>query len=156
MLTKSQQLLYAIIKENKGVESKTKLAKLQYFADFIHYAFYNTPISSSGTVYTKQKQGPLANTLSEDLDVLIKNNLIVEKPNYNYINSDPKNKVNLTKDELKTIKYVVSMYGNLPFYQLVDISHKQVPYLSSDESGIVEFFTAYNLIEDYKDYEQFV
>jgi uncharacterized phage-associated protein len=156
MLTKSQQLLYALIKENKGVESKTKLAKLQYFADFIHFAFYGNPISEANTVYTRQRQGPLANTLSDDLDVLTKEKLISENFPYNYKDAEKSKLVsNLSVQELKTVRYVVSLYGKLPFNQLVDISHKQVPYLSSDENGIVEFFTAYNLIEDYKDYEQF-
>ena len=54
MITKSQKLLYSLIKKGEVIEDKTKLAKLQYFADFIHYAFYNHPISDEGMIYTKQ------------------------------------------------------------------------------------------------------
>ncbi len=44
-MTKSQKLLYFLIKELKEADDKVKLAKLAYLADFIHYAFNNNPIS---------------------------------------------------------------------------------------------------------------
>ena len=59
-LTKSQSLLYDIIQKSGGIDDKTKLAKLEYFADFIHYAFNNAPISETSNIYEKRKQGPLS------------------------------------------------------------------------------------------------
>ena len=61
MITKSQNYYIDLFKR-RVVEDKTKLAKLQYFGDFYHYAFYNHPISDDGMIYTKQKQGPLSRT----------------------------------------------------------------------------------------------
>jgi len=46
------------------------LAKLQYLTDFIHFAFHDNFVSGKEVIYTKQKQGPLANTLTSDLEVL--------------------------------------------------------------------------------------
>lgn len=150
-LTKSQQLLYYIIQSKDKVEDKTKLAKLQYFADFIHYAFHNKPISQEEIIYTKQKQGLLARTFSNDVETLKNLGVIGETPKYNY--SVKKNvNVTLTKEEIKTIEYVLNKYGDLSYSELVNICHSQVPYLATKEGAIAEFFTSYNLVDDYKDY----
>ena len=50
MLSRSQQLLYQIIKDKKIVDDKTKLAKFQYLVDFIHFAwllFFSTRFLAS-------------------------------------------------------------------------------------------------------------
>lgn len=153
-LNKNQQLLYAIIKANNGVDNKISLAKLEYFADFIHYAFHSKSISDENIVYTKQEHGPLSKTLTKDLKVLENENLIYEDSAYNY---KVKNniKVSLSKEEMKTILYVVSKYGKTSADDLKRISHGQAPFLSANEKGVVELFTAYNLIDEYPDYESF-
>lgn len=151
-LTKSQQLLYYIIQSQSKVEDKTKLAKLQYFSDFIHYAFHNKPISQEEIIYTKQKQGLLARNLTNDIETLKTFGIITESPKYNY--STKKNvNTGLTSDEIKTIKYVLDRYGKLSYSELVDICHSQTPYLATKTGAVAEFFTAYNLVDEYKDYE---
>jgi len=154
-MTKSQQLLYQVIKEQDQVEDKTKLAKLEYFADFIHYAFNDKPISEETNVYTKVKQGPLSRTFNEDLNTLKQLGIVEEKPRYNFrIKKDIKTL--LTKRELRTIRYVLKKYGGLSYSDLIHISHSQAPYLSTKDGGIVEFFTAYNLVDEYPDYCSYV
>lgn len=150
-LTKSQQLLYCIVQSKDRVEDKTKLAKLQYFVDFIHYAFHDKPVSQEEIIYAKQKQGLLARNFTNDIDTLKALGIIGETPKYNYF---VKKKVDiaLTLEEKRTIKYVLNKYGELPYSNLVDICHNQVPYLATKEGAIAEFFTAYNLVDDYKDY----
>lgn len=150
-MTKSQELLYSIIKSAGTIEDKTKLAKLQYFSDFLHFAFNNTPISQEDIVYTREKQGPLARNFNQDLSELKKLGYISEFKPFRYKIIKDK-KVNFNKKELYTINYVINKYGKLNYSDLVRICHCQIPYLSTSESGIVEFFTAYNLIEDYPDY----
>jgi len=151
-LNKSQQLLYYLIRSKGTIEDKTKLAKLQYFVDFIHYAFNNKTISQPDIIYTKQKQGLLSRNLTSDIDYLVKNKLIEEKPSYHY-HAIKDIKLGLTKQEIKTIEYVLSKYGNLEWRDLVDICHKQSPYLATKNNAIAEFFTAYNLVDEYPDYE---
>ncbi len=151
-LTKSQQLLYYIIQSKDKVEDKTKLAKLQYFADFIHYAFYNKPVSQEGIIYTKQKQGLLARTFTDDIEALKSFGIVSETPKYNYF-VKKRIDIALTPKEIKTIKYVLKKYGDLSYSELVNICHSQVPYLATKEGAIAEFFTAYNLVDDYKDYD---
>lgn len=148
-LTKSQQLLYHIIAMNRGVDDKTKLAKLEYFCDFIHFAFNNESIS--GEIYTKQKQGPLARNLTSDLNRLKALGYIEEKPLYQYT-VKKKSSVPLGKRENQTVKFVVDRYGKLSYRELISISHEQIPYLSARDGEIIEMFTAYNLVDEYPEY----
>lgn len=150
-MTKSQQLLYYII-QNKGyIEDKTKLAKLQYFTDFIHFAFHNKPISDEVLVYTRQKQGPLARTFGSDIDALKEMGFIIEDPQFHY-KIVKMAKISLSIEEKKTIDYVLQKYGKLSYKELMDICHEQEPYLSTQDGGVIEYFTAYNLVDSYPDY----
>ncbi|MBI2995480.1 MAG: SocA family protein [Candidatus Melainabacteria bacterium] len=149
MLTKSQQLVYKIIDELEKVEDKTKLAKLQYLADFIHFAFHDNFVSGKEIVYTKQKQGPLASTLTNDLEALKEKKIIEENPAFSY-KIKKTAQINLTPEEIKTVQYVCNKYGKLNWRDLVSISHEQEPYLSAAEGGVIESFTAYNLIDDHE------
>lgn len=150
-MTKSQELLYYLIKSTGLIDDKTKLAKLQYFVDFIHYAFHNKPVSQEDVIYTRERQGPLARQFNNDLKELKKSGYIVENPQYHYVT-----KKNLTTKftpvELKTINYVLERYSKLSYAELVDICHSQAPYLSTAPGSVVELFTAYNLVDDYADY----
>lgn len=150
-MIKSQQLLYEIVKRSNTVDDKTKLAKLEYLADFIHFAFHDATISEDTNIYTRQKQGPLSRRLTADLQALIDAGLVEEKPKYNYkLKKDVG--TSLSTAESKTIDYVLRKYGDRDWKELVDITHSQAPYLSTKESGIVELFTAYNLVDEYPDY----
>lgn len=153
MLTKSQQLLYQIIKEKKIIDDKTKLAKFQYLADFIHYAFYNQTISEAGIIYTKQKQGPLSRSLTDDLKALIDSGYISEDAKFKYkVIKDVK--TSLDSREHRTINFVLDKYGDLSWRELVNLSHSQTPYLSAENGGVIELFTAYNLVDQYPDYAE--
>lgn len=150
-LTKSQQLLYFLIKSRGELEDKTKLAKLQYFIDFIHYAFNNQPVSQTSIVYTREKQGLLSRSFNSDLTVLKETGYISESPKYHFKVSKG-TETEFSKKELKTIEFVLKKYGDIPYSELVSICHSQVPYLSTVQGGVAEFFTAYNLVDEYPDY----
>ena len=151
-LTKSQKLLYTLIQELGGIDDKIKLAKFQYFSDFIHYAFHNQPISDMASIYEKRPYGPLSRSFNADLVVLISNGLVQQKGKYNY---SVKKKIDndLSTEEVKTIKYVTGKYADYTYDVLSDITHKQIPYLSATEGGVVEYDTAYNLVDEYSDYQ---
>jgi uncharacterized phage-associated protein len=149
--TKSQQLLYAIIKELGEIDDKIKLAKFQYFSDFIHYAFHDEPISDVTSLYEKRPYGPLARSFNSDLNILISEGLIEKKGKYSFAVKKDIGQV-LGEKELKTVKYVLNKYSNHSYDTLTALSHKQIPYLSTNEGGIIEYDTAYNLVDDYGDY----
>lgn len=151
-LTKSQKLLYALIQELGGVDDKIKLAKFQYFSDFIHYAFHNKPISDTTSLYEKRAYGPLARNFNADLNILVSNGLVEQKSKYEY--SIKKTiETNLSPEELRTIQYVKEKYMKYSYAVLADITHNQIPYLSTNEGGVVEYDTAYNLVDEYPDYQ---
>ncbi|MFA6295031.1 MAG: Panacea domain-containing protein [Candidatus Paceibacterota bacterium] len=150
-ITKSQKLLYTIIKELGGVDDKIKLAKYQYFSDFIHYAFNNEPISDVTNLYEKRPYGPLARSFNSDLAQLVTSGLIENNGKYHYsVKKELDNLLN--KKEIKTIRYVINKYAKYSYDTLADLSHKQIPYLSTNEGGIIEYDTAYNLVDEYTDY----
>lgn len=150
-LTKSQQLLYCIIKKMGGIEDKTKLAKLEYFVDFIHFAFNDKPVSQEEIVYTREKQGPLALNFNDDLRALKADSCIEENPQYHF-KIAKECPIDFDAKELKTIDYVLEKYGKESYHDLFQISHSQAPYLSTREGNVVELFTAYNLVDEYADY----
>jgi uncharacterized protein YwgA len=150
-LSKSQILLYEIIKRLGGVDDKVKLAKFAYFADFIHYAFHDESISGANTLYQKQKFGPLAVNFNSDLRHLIEEGFISNPQKYNY--KVAKNiETGLSKSEIKTIDFVLSKYKEVPFDVLADISHRQIPYMTASSGGVISYDTAYNLVDEYPDY----
>lgn len=150
-LTKSQALLYTLIKGLGEADDKVKLAKLAYFADFIHYAFHNQPISEQTSLYQKRDYGPLSVSFNSDLKKLVEMGVIQSDQQYHF--KTAKNlDLGLSSEEVKTVEYVLGKYGQYSYDILTDISHKQIPYLSADEGGIIDYNTAYNLVENYPDY----
>src|SRR5262249_15479292 len=106
-MTKSQKLLYTIVNELGGADDKIKLAKFQYFADFIHYAFHDQPISESTNLYEKRPYGPLSRLFNSDLTELTSSEgPLKQTGKYNY--SIKKEVGPLLSDaELKTVRYVL-------------------------------------------------
>lgn len=150
-LTKSQSLLYSLIQKLGEADDKVKLAKLAYFADFIHYAFHNKPISEETNLYQRRDFGPLSVSFNSDLKHLREEGLIQSPAPYHF-NVKKEVQLDLDEDELKTIQYVIDRYAKYPFNILADISHKQTPYISATEGGVIDYNTAYNLVEEYPDY----
>jgi uncharacterized phage-associated protein len=155
-VTQSQALLLEIIKRLGGeVKDKTVLAKLQYFSDFIHYAFHDQSISQPDNFYQRRKQGPLSRDFNEDLTALCNAGLLKQNSAHHY-SIQGKTDTKLSENELKTVDFVVNRYGNLSYDELVKISHSQIPYLSASGNGaVIEYFTAYNLIDEYPEYAEY-
>ena len=151
--TKSQILLYSLIRWLGEADDKVKLAKLAYFADFIHFAFHDKPISEETNLYQKRDFGPLPTLFNADLKSLEESGLIQKTRPYHYkVNKEID--VKLSTEESKTVDYVLNKYKNYSYDVLADISHKQIPYLSATEGGIIDYNTAYNLVEEYADYQR--
>ena len=150
-LTSSQKLLYELIKRLKVADDKVKLAKLAYFADFIHYAFHDKPISESTNLYEKQKFGPLSLNFNSDLARLQELGLVRSPKKFHYVVAKDLH-TGFKRDEEKTIQFVLDKYKTHSYDLLADISHKQIPYMSATVGGIINYNTAYNLVDEYSDY----
>lgn len=145
-------MLGFLIQEYGLNDDKVKLAKFQYFIDFIHYAFNDNPVSEPSIIYDKQKFGPLSTSFNNDLETLVKEGYVEETPKFHYKIKKPFD-FDFSNKELKTIEYVWNKYKNLSYKELSDISHRQLPYQTAQMGGIVHLFTAYNLVDEYPDYE---
>ncbi len=156
-LTKSQLLLLELIKNLGGeIDDKTKLAKLQYFSDFIHYAFHDQAISEPENYYQRRRQGPLSRTFNDDLGVLCGLGLLEKTGEYSFKVGGTVGNQELSHEEQKTVRFVASRYGESSWRELCKIAHSQIPYLSaSGEGAVIEYFTAYNLVDEYPDYAKF-
>ena len=150
-LTSSQRLLYELIKRLDVADDKVKLAKLAYFADFIHYAFHDKPISEATNLYEKQKFGPLSLNFNADLARLQELGLIKSPKKFHFVVAKDLD-TDFKRDEEKTIQYVLDKYKGYSYDLLSDISHKQIPYMSALVGGIINYNTAYNLVDEYSDY----
>jgi hypothetical protein len=140
------------VSKTEGSDDKIRLAKLQYFVDFLHYAFHDTSVSGKSTYYTRRQFGPLSSSFNEDLFSMSKSGYLLQKGEYSFIIGKIIPSGTLSPEEQKTIDYVVAKYGKNSWRELVEISHNQSPYLSTKEDGVIPFFTAYDLVDEYLDY----
>lgn len=153
-MSKSEYLLYEIVRVLVGTDSKVKIAKLQYLADFIHYAFNDRPISDKNVLYNRQKHGPLSLSFNSDLSSLVDKEYLANPNGYYHKCTDKSPPSELfSKKERYTLDFVLNKYSNLSYKDLKDISHTQIPYLSAEKGGMVHLYTAYNLVDEYPDYE---
>ena len=88
------------------------------------------------------------------MEELKRQGYIKESPTYKYTLAKDFN-LRLSADEKRTARFVMSKYGQLSYADLIQVCHAQAPYLSSKDGGVIEYFTAFNLVDDYQDYADF-
>lgn len=59
---------------------KTKLFKILYFSDFLHYAYFGTPIT--GVPYVRLPNGPVPRSIDRILKKMDGHDVEIERPNY--------------------------------------------------------------------------
>lgn len=108
---------------------KTKLNKLLFYADFIHYYTYGTSIS--GSRYVHLPYGPVPDGYEDTLEALQHYGVIdiSEKNSAELIASGDNSAVDfLTPEEQKTVSWVMKTYGDMSASQLTEISHRERAY----------------------------
>ena len=124
---------------------KTKLLKLLFYCDFLHYR--NFGVSITGIVYLKLQHGPapyrfdrLLTHLEERQSVEIS---LVTFPNgtegQEILNRDEPAFDLLSQAEMSIIDSVLGQLGNLTVGQLSDLSHKEEGYIAADMSEPISF-----------------
>ncbi len=151
-MSQSQRVLLHLLYGAAAPVSKLKLAKLEYLVDFIHYAFHNSPASGDGVLYERRRYGPLARTFNADLNELASAKLIAMPQPSRVASAGAQQPEPVEPTVQKTLDYVLARYGGLSTSELLTLCHAQEPYLSACDGAIIEFFTAYNLIDDHQDY----
>ncbi len=152
---KYKQMILAFLRLNKKI-TKTKLAKLLYFADFGW--FYYHLQSMSGMQYRKIQYGPVAEPYFRVIDELYDNGQIeIEQTTDGAMlisETRAGAKIDLSKISKKEeilIKDIGKKWKDKKTAEIVDFTHKQFPYLYARDNEIVSYglFTQENPDEIY-------
>lgn len=140
---KYHQMILAFLRKNKSV-TKTKLAKLLYFADFAW--FYKHLQSMSGMQYRKISYGPVADSYFRLIDEM------ADKGEIEITHTDEGamlisqtrsgSKVDLSalsSGEDTLINQISEKWKGKKTNEIVDFTHKQLPYLYAKDNEIVSY-----------------
>lgn len=114
---------------NDSKITKTKLAKLVYLAEFKW--FYDQLQPLTGFAYRRLAQGPVPDAYFRAIDELFDEQLIdIKRQGSAFMISlnEAASRDLLTKDELATIKSVSQKWRASNTQQIVDFTHKQLPW----------------------------
>ena len=127
-----------------GKTTKTKLAKLLYFADFGW--FYQHLNSMSGMQYRKMQYGPVAQSYFAIIDDMFdKGEIGIEQTAdgamlVSQTRSGAKSHISLLSEpEKKLIRDIEKKWKNKKTAEVVDFTHKQLPYLFAKDNEIVSY-----------------
>ncbi len=140
---KYKQMILAFLRLDNKI-TKTKLAKLLYFADFGW--FYSHLNSMSGMSYRKLAYGPVSDAYFRIIDDLFDNGEIsIEQTNdgamlVSQTRSGAKIDLSaLDTEEKKLIFAIEKKWKGKKTSEIVDFTHKQFPYMYANDNEIVSY-----------------
>ncbi|MFA6423921.1 MAG: type II toxin-antitoxin system antitoxin SocA domain-containing protein [Candidatus Magasanikbacteria bacterium] len=140
---KYKQMILAFLRLDTKI-TKTKLAKLLYFADFGW--FYSHLESMSGMSYRKMAYGPVSDAYFRIVDDLFDNGQIdIEQTKdgamlVSQTRSGAKIDLSaLNTEEKKLISTIEKKWKGKKTSEIVDFTHKQFPYLYAQDNEIVSY-----------------
>lgn len=140
---KYKQMILAFLRLG-GKVTKTKLAKLLYFADFGW--FYSHLHSMSGMQYRKMQYGPVAESFFAVIDDMFdRGEISIEQTNdgamlVSQTRSGAKSYISmLGEEEKKFIKDIEKKWRSKKTVEVVDFTHKQLPYLFARDNEVVSY-----------------
>jgi len=140
---KYKQMILAFLRLNKQI-TKTKLAKLLYFADFGW--FYTHFQSMSGMQYRKITYGPVADTYFRLIDEMSENGEIsIEQTDEGAMlisQTRSGGRVELSSisaEENKLINKIDEKWKGKKTADIVKFTHKQFPFMFADDNDIVSY-----------------
>ena len=152
---KYKQMILAFLRLNKQV-TKTKLAKLLYFADFAW--FYSHLQSMSGMQYRRIAYGPVADAYFRLVDEMFDAGeiSIEQTENGAMLVSQSRGGAKaylhaISKEETKLIKKINDKWEGKRTADIVTFTHNQMPYMFANDNDIVSYdiFTQENPNEIY-------
>lgn len=140
---KYRQMILAFLRLNPSV-TKTKLAKLLYFADFGWY--YSHLESMSGMQYRKIQYGPVADTYFRLIDEMSDaGEIAIEQTEQGgMLVSQTRGGAkaalsDLSKEESKLIEKINDKWKGKRTADIVTFTHKQMPYMFAEDNEIVSY-----------------
>jgi len=161
-LSKFREVLLYILnkvgaKPNIG---ETVLYKLLYFVDFDFYEKYEEQLI--GATYQKNQYGPTPIEFGKIVDLMIQEGeiIVVKDEYFRYPKTKylPKKVPDLTKlkaNEVEVIDRVLSRLSDLNAKQISEYSHRDVPWLTTEEGEIIDYESVFYRTPEYsvRDYE---
>ena len=140
---KYKQMILAFLR-SEGTVTKTKLAKLLYFADFSWF-YYNLQ-SMSGMQYRKMQYGPVSDSYFGIIDEMTdKGEISIEqtKDGAMIISQTRSGAMidlsDINKKEEELIKNIEKKWKGKKTNEIVDFTHKQLPYLFAQDYEVVSY-----------------
>ncbi|MGB1017439.1 MAG: type II toxin-antitoxin system antitoxin SocA domain-containing protein [Chitinophagales bacterium] len=142
-------LLYILEKcAGKSNIGETLLYKLLYFSDFNYYELYEEHLS--GATYKKLPFGPVPQKLDKVIANMIQDKQL-QRVKTLYHNYTQTRYLPLEKPDLSTfsareksvIDKVINQYSDWSASAISDYSHKDIPWLASDEGEIIDYELAF-------------
>lgn len=140
---------------------KTKLCKLLWYADMLHYKHYNRPIT--GLVYAKLEHGPAPEKRDEILKLMFRKGLIDITPKVfdeekgivgeEITAKQPPQEGFFSKEELDTLRFVVQKFSTHTAREISQISHTEEAYKSMPLYSEIPYELACTLSIDLPDNE---
>jgi len=148
-------LLYILNKVgSKPNIGESVLYKILYFIDFDFYEKYEEQLI--GATYIKNHYGPTPVEFAKVVESMINNNEIVkiEDKYFNYPQTKylPLRKPDLTKlkaHELEVIDDVINRLADMNAAQISNYSHKDVPWIVTDDGEKIEYETVFYRTPEY-------
>jgi len=156
-------LLYILNKVgSKPNVGETVIYKLLYFIDFDFYEKYEEQLV--GATYVKNNYGPTPLEFQKVVEQMADRELVRVKSTYfsfpqtKYL---PLRKPDLTKlraNEIEVIDSVLNRLSDMNASQISEYSHDDVPWLTAEDGGIIEYESAFYRVapysvREYEDYE---
>lgn len=142
-------LLYVLNKVGgKPNVGETVLYKLLYFIDFDYYERYEEQLI--GATYKRNKFGPtplefrkVAERMIEGRELQKLPNKYFEYPQTKYLPLRAPNLSRLSGREIGVIDHVLDRLSDMTAAQISEYSHNDVPWLSTDEGGVIPYETVF-------------
>ncbi|OGW54907.1 MAG: repressor protein [Nitrospirae bacterium RBG_13_43_8] len=145
-LQKFKEVLLHILSKvgSKPNIGETVIYKLLYFIDFDFYEKYEEQLI--GATYMKNQYGPTPVEFAKIIEQMIKKGEIekVKSDYFNYPQTKylPRKKSDLTKlkaNEVEVIDDVLNRLSDMNASQISDYSHRDVPWLTTNEGEVIEY-----------------
>jgi uncharacterized phage-associated protein len=143
---KFREVLIYILNEvgSKPNVGETVLYKLFYFIDFDFYEKFEEQLL--GATYAKNKYGPTPIEFQEIVKMMIDNEEITKVkgkyykyPQTKYLPLREPDLSLLTALEIKTVDEVLSRLSHMDAKTISEYSHKDVPWLTTEDNEIIEY-----------------
>lgn len=155
-LNKFKEVLVYILNKvgSKPNFGETVLYKIFYFIDFNFYEKYEEQLV--GATYIKNKYGPTPKEFRKIVDTMIKAKDIRKikdeyftYPQTKYLSRREPDLSILKGNEIEMIDEVLNKLSGMNAAQISEYSHKDVPWLTSDEGKVIEYESVFYRTPEY-------